>query len=117
MGELDLDALLELASPAQPAGERERFPAVYLDLAMAVPEGVKAAEILESARAAGGENLEDVRLIDVYRGEQVGEGSKSLALTLVFRSPDRTLTEAEALVGRDSIASAIAGRHGGRVRA
>lgn len=119
-GELDLQALVELAEPpgsAQAAPVTGRFPAVLLDLAVSVPEEVPAAGVLATAQQAGGELLESVRLIDVYRGDQVGQGRKSLALSLTFRSPDRTLNEQEAIAGRDAIASALEGRYGGKVRA
>ncbi len=114
--ELDLDALLAVAIARERSAELARFPAVYLDLAIQLPEGVKAGDVLAAARRAGGELLEDVRLIDVYRGQQVAEGNKSLAFTLMFRSPDRTLTEAEALVVRDAIAAAISKEYGGSIR-
>jgi phenylalanyl-tRNA synthetase beta chain len=117
VGEIDLEATLSVASAPRPAGDQGRYPAVLLDIAMSVPEAVRAADVMATARAAGGEHLESVRLIDVYRGGQVGKGNKSFALTLSFRSPSRTLTEAEALLARDAIISAIAEHHGGRIRA
>jgi phenylalanyl-tRNA synthetase beta chain len=116
MGEFDLDALLFLASTSRVAGEQAKYPAVLLDIAMSVPEGVRAADVIDTARSVGGDHLENLRLIDVYRGGQVAEGNKSLAITLSFRSPERTLTEAEALLARDAIISAISERHGGRIR-
>ena len=64
--------------------------------------------------AANGILLEDVRLFDVYTGAQVGEGRKSLAYTLRFRAPDRTLTAAEASAARDA-AVAEAGQRVGAV--
>ncbi|HEX2149339.1 MAG TPA: hypothetical protein VHI31_04085, partial [Actinomycetota bacterium] len=66
-------------SPAPPPPEISRFPAVLLDLAVVVPEKVDARSLLSTASGAGGPLLESVRLIDVYRGEQVGEGNKSIA--------------------------------------
>ena len=62
---------------------------------MVVADDVPAADVEAAVRAAGGDLLERLRLFDVYRGEQVGEGSKSLALRLEFRAPDRTLTDEE----------------------
>lgn len=119
-GELDLQALVELAALAgtpQAASVTARFPAVLLDLAVGLPEEVPAAGVLATAQQAGGKLLESVRLIDVYRGDQVGAGRKSLALSLAFRSPDRTLNEQEAIAGRDAIASALERQYGGKVRA
>ena len=60
-----------------------------------VDEAVEAQTVVDSVRAAGGPDLRDVRVFDLYRGEQVGEGRKSLALRLEFRSPERTLTDEE----------------------
>ena len=67
-------------------------------------------------RAGGGELLASVRVFDVYEGEQVGEGNRSLALRLEFRAPDRTLTDEEVAGSRQAIESALAGI-GGRLRA
>jgi phenylalanyl-tRNA synthetase beta chain len=116
-GEFDLDALLALAGEPLAPPEPSRYPAVLLDLAVVVPERVEARSLLDTARAAGGALLEGVRLIDVYRGDQVGAGNKSVAISMTFRSPERTLGEGEALEARDAIAKALGERFGGRVRA
>jgi phenylalanyl-tRNA synthetase beta chain len=117
LGEFDLDALLALAGDPLPPPEPSRFPAVLLDLAVVIPEKVDSRTLLDTARGAGGPLLESVRLIDVYRGEQVGAGNKSIAFSMTFRSPERTLGDGEALSARDAIAKAIEQRHGGKVRA
>lgn len=116
-GEFDLDALMSLTGKPRPAAEPSRYPAVLLDLAVVVPEKVEARGILEAARTSGGDLLESVRIIDVYRGEQAGAGSKSVAISMSFRSRERTLGEGEALERRDAIAKALADRYGGKVRA
>ena len=117
VAEFDLELLLRSAGPPVPPPQPNRFQAVLLDLAVAVPERVGAESILATARSAGGPLLESVRVIDVYRGEQVGGGNKSVAISMSFRSPDRTLGEREAIEARDAIAAALEDRHGGRVRA
>ena len=66
------------------------------------------------AREAGGELLSDVRVFDVYSGEQVGEGRASLALALTFRAPDRTLTDEDVAPLRERIVAALA--DGGELR-
>jgi phenylalanyl-tRNA synthetase beta chain len=71
------------------------LPPVERDLALLVPDGVTADEVGETVRAAGGALLESIRLFDLYRGEGVAEGVRSLAWRLLFRAPDRTLTDAE----------------------
>jgi phenylalanyl-tRNA synthetase beta chain len=77
---------------------------------------VSAAEVEAVVREAGGELLRSTKLFDVYRGEQVGEGSKSLALRLEFRAPDRTLTDEEVAELRTEIEKALA-EIGGQLRA
>ena len=92
------------------------FPAVLQDIAVVVEEEVPAAEVEEAVRTGGGELLRDVAVFDLYRGEQVGEGNKSLALRLEFRASDRTLTDDEVAERRTAIEAALADL-GGRLRA
>jgi phenylalanyl-tRNA synthetase beta chain len=115
--EIDLEALAELTEDrVSTHTEPASFPAVLLDIAVVVPESVAAAEIERGVRAGGGELLEDVRIFDLYRGEQVGEGHKSLALRLAFRAPDRTLTDEEVAERRAAIEAELQSA-GGRLRA
>ncbi len=116
--ELDVDAMLELGRRRRTAsyGDVTSFPAVLQDIAVVVEEEVPAAEVEEAVRTGGGELLRDVAVFDLYRGEQVGEGNKSLALRLEFRAPDRTLTDDEVAERRTAIEAALADL-GGRLRA
>ena len=91
------------------------FPAVVQDIAVVVSEDTPAADVEAAVHEAGGELLERLQLFDVYRGEQVGQGSKSLALRLEFRAPDRTLTEDEVTDLRGRIENALA-EIGGKLR-
>lgn len=92
--ELDLDALLKLAKASRPTfREIPRLPGSERDLAVVVDEAIPASELLEAARAAGKETIESLNLLDVYRGEHVEAGKKSLALRLTLRSTDATLTD------------------------
>jgi phenylalanyl-tRNA synthetase beta chain len=84
------------------------YPAVLQDLAVVVDERVAAARVREAVSAGGGDLLHGATVFDVYRGEQVGEGQKSLALRLEFRAPDRTLTDAEVSERREAIEGALA---------
>ena len=68
-------------------------------------------------REAGGPELREVRVFDVYRGEQVGEGRKSVALRLAFQSPERTLSDEDAATLRERIVAALAERFGAELRA
>ncbi len=117
MRELDLAALIEVGEKLGAAPQIGKYPPTLLDLAVALPEEVASADVIATARSAGGPLLESIRIIDVYRGEQVGAGRKSLAFSLTFRSPERTLNENEAIEARDAIAAAIGAEHGGVLRA
>jgi phenylalanyl-tRNA synthetase beta chain len=102
--ELDAAPLLAAASAGEERYEDvTTFPAVYQDLAVVVPADVPAAEVRAAVLAGGGELLYAAEVFDLYEGEQVGEGRKSLALELEFRAPDRTLTDEEVAGLRDAI--------------
>jgi phenylalanyl-tRNA synthetase beta chain len=113
--ELDADALAELTPGPARYRAVSAFPAVVQDIAVVVDEDVPAAAVEAAVRAGAGELLDRVRPFDVYRGEQVGEGKKSLALRLEFRAPDRTLTDDEAAAVRARIEDELAAI-GGRLR-
>jgi phenylalanyl-tRNA synthetase beta chain len=83
------------------------FPALHQDLAVTVPTEVPAGEVLAVVRDAAGEALEQARIFDVYSGEQVGEGRRSLALALSFRALDRTLTDEDIAPVRERIVAAL----------
>jgi phenylalanyl-tRNA synthetase beta chain len=100
--ELDLDTLFAAAPPLAQAPALSNHPVAKEDVALVVAVDVPAAAVEAALRAGAGELLESVRLFDVYTGEQVGEGKKSLAFALRFRAPDRTLTEAETSAVRDA---------------
>jgi phenylalanyl-tRNA synthetase beta chain len=92
------------------------FPVLRQDLAVILPTEVSAAELVTLVRDAGGGTLESVEIFDVYSGEQVGEGRRSLALALTFRALDRTLTDADVAPVRERILAAIEAI-GGELRA
>ncbi|GLZ36063.1 phenylalanine--tRNA ligase beta subunit [Lentzea sp. NBRC 105346] len=113
--ELDLDALpLE---DHRPAPMVSAYPPVLLDVALVVDASVPVQSVSEVLTSGAGELLEDIRLFDVYTGEQVGEGKKSLAYSLRFRAPDRTLTVEEATSARDSAVAAATEAFGAALRA
>jgi phenylalanyl-tRNA synthetase beta chain len=119
--EIDLSVIETAAAALGPveAPVVSPYPVATQDVALVVAASVPAAEV-EAALSAGatgagdGSLLEEVALFDVYTGEQAGEGNKSLAYTLRFRAPDRTLTDEEVTAARDA-AVAEAGRRVGAV--
>ncbi|WP_413756401.1 phenylalanine--tRNA ligase subunit beta [Streptomyces sp. MMBL 11-3] len=112
--EIELD-LLERAGGGPLAAPRiSTFPVATQDVALVVARDVPAADVEAALREGAGELLESVRLFDVYEGEQLGEGRKSLAYALRFRAADRTLTVDEASAARDA-AVVLAGERTGAV--
>ncbi|MEU7577641.1 phenylalanine--tRNA ligase subunit beta [Streptomyces sp. NPDC041068] len=112
--ELDLDRLETARDGAVEAPRISTFPVATQDVALVVDSEVPAAVVEYFLRGGAGELLESIRLFDVFEGEQIGEGKKSLAYALRFRAADRTLTVDEASAARDA-AVALAAEHTGAV--
>jgi phenylalanyl-tRNA synthetase beta chain len=115
--ELDLATLLAGAGEAPEYEDVITFPAVKQDLAFVVDEAVPAAALADAARAAAGPELRTMRAFDVYRGEQIGEGRKSVAFAVEFQSPERTLSDEDAAALRRRIVSALGDSFGAELRA
>jgi phenylalanyl-tRNA synthetase beta chain len=100
--EFDLDSLRKImpADRIQPVPD---FPPVLEDIAVIVDESVPASRVERLIREAGGARLGRVRLFDIYRGEQIAAGKKSLAYALTYQAADATLTDAEAAAVRNKI--------------
>jgi phenylalanyl-tRNA synthetase beta chain len=114
--EIDLANLLAAAGAGEEAfDDVTTYPAVYQDIAVVVPAEVPAAELRASVLAGGGELLRSAEVFDLYEGEQVGEGRKSIALRLEFRAADRTLTDEEVAERRTAIEAALE-KIGGELR-
>ena len=112
--EVDLD-LIPL-DESRPVPVVSPYPPITVDVALVVDAAVPAAALAEALEDGGGALLDQVRLFDVYVGEQVGEGKRSLAYTLRFRAPDRTLTSEEANAARDAAVAVAVERHGAALR-
>ncbi len=115
--EVDLDLLLERAVHLRQAPTFSSYPVAKEDVALVVDASVPASAVEAALREGAGELLESIRLFDVYTGDQVGEGRKSLAYALRFRAPDRTLKEGEAAAARDAAVALAAERTGAVQRA
>ncbi|OIV37950.1 phenylalanine--tRNA ligase subunit beta [Mangrovactinospora gilvigrisea] len=116
--ELDFDALVRAAeaSDAVQAGRISSYPVATQDVALVVDAAVPAGEVEAALRDGAGELLESLRLFDVFEGEQIGAGKKSLAYALRFRAPDRTLTADDASAARDAAVAAASTRVGAVLR-
>ncbi|MBR2562793.1 MAG: phenylalanine--tRNA ligase subunit beta [Eubacterium sp.] len=106
---LDIPALLTLATFDRKFVGIARYPAVTRDLSMVVPKEIEAATIEKMIRQRGGKILETLELFDIYEGEQVLEGHKSMAYSLVFRSSEKTLEEADVASSMKKILNGLSG--------
>jgi phenylalanyl-tRNA synthetase beta chain len=113
--EIDVEPVLAAARLPK-AKPLPRFPAVERDLAVVVDDHLAAGALLTSISEAAGELLETARAFDEYHGAQVPEGDKSIAFTLTFRSPERTLTDAEVERVMEEIKQTLEKRHQARFR-
>ncbi len=95
VADLDVDALQSAAPPRYAYVPVPRFPAALRDIALVVADSVSAETVAREIRAAGGDLLSAVRLFDVYRGDSIPPGTKSLAYALSYQAADRTLTDKE----------------------
>ena len=120
--ELDLSVIETAADAVGPAQAPvlSTYPVAVQDVALVVPQAVPAADVeralRDGAAAAGDVLLESLTLFDVYTGDQAGEGRKSLAYTLRFRAPDRTLTADEVTAARDAAVAEAARQTGAVLR-
>jgi phenylalanyl-tRNA synthetase beta chain len=115
--EVDLDTLIEHVPGLRAYDDVITYPAVRQDLAFAVAEGVAAGDLVDAAREAAGPELREMTPFDVYRGDQVGPGRKSIAFSVAFQSPERTLTDDEAAPLRRRIVEALKAKFGAELRA
>ena len=104
-GELDVDVLVRASGTPVQAVQLSTFPLAHTDVALVVDESVAAADVESALRRGAGESLESVSLFDIYRGDQIDDGKKSLAYRLTFRA-DRTLKTDEVSALRDSAVTA-----------
>ncbi len=116
IGEFDLDALLARVPPARKVAALSRYPAVAQDLALIVDENAPADRVHALIAQTGGNLLRDAVLFDVYRGDPIPRGKKSLAYALTFQADDRTLSDAEATKAREKISARLKRELGAEVR-
>jgi phenylalanyl-tRNA synthetase beta chain len=107
LAELNLDQLLARRNPAKSFKPLPQFPSIRRDVAMLVPEATTHEAVLQTVRKTKPANLESVELFDVFRGKHVPEGQKSLAYAFTYRSPEKTLTDAEVNAAHLKIVEAL----------
>ena len=106
---IDMPEIVALATFDRKYEGIARFPAVTRDLSMVVPTDIRAAEIEKMILQRGGKILEDLKLFDIYEGDQVADGHKSMAYSLVFRSKEKTLEEQEIGAAMKKILNGLSG--------
>lgn len=116
LAELNLDLLLARRNPARSFKPLPTQPAMRRDVAMFVPETVTHDAVLATVRQVKPANLEAVELFDIFRGQHVPTGQKSLAYAFTYRAPDRTLTEAEVNAAQEKLVAAFKTSLGASVR-
>ena len=114
--ELNLTALAQLAVQPKSFRSLARFPSVSWDLAVVVPEGVASGEIIAAISDAGESLIERVELFDVYQGDNIAAGFKSVAISITYRDQEKTLADDVVQVVHQRIITMIAARFGGYLR-
>ena len=94
--ELNFDVMLKLRNTEKEYRPLPKYPAVERDFAFVCEESLEVGKIAAAMKKAGGKFVESVELFDIYRGHQIGENKKSVAFSVMLRSPDHTLTDEEA---------------------
>ena len=116
VAEIDFATFMGLVPSTIDLRPLPRYPSSDRDVALVVDNKLPADEILAEARATGGANLEEVFVFDVYAGPNIPEDKKSLALRMIYRSPERTLTDNEVETIHEKVIAAVTGRFGASIR-
>jgi phenylalanyl-tRNA synthetase beta chain len=114
--EVELDALTELVDTEIAYHALPRYPAMARDLAVVVDRGTEVGELLRTARETAGELLESIDVFDIYTDDRLGGDKKSVALALVYRHAERTLTDDEVTALQDKIIVQLAESHQAELR-
>lgn len=113
---IDLETMLERQQQVDISNDIPQFPASERDIAILVDENLATGEVVESSARAGGSLLVKAELIDIYRGEQIPDGKKSLAINLVYQAPDRTLTDKDTEKSVAKIIKTLAHQYNAELR-
>lgn len=116
IAELDLDAIYDNSVTEKKYKELPKFPAVTRDIALLVEDSILVGDIEDTIRKASGNLVETVELFDIYKGEQIPEGKKSIAYAIAYRNPQKTLTDKEVNKVHDKILRALEHKLGAILR-
>ncbi|MGY0372562.1 phenylalanine--tRNA ligase subunit beta [Clostridium sp. JNZ J1-5] len=116
IAEINLDILFKHANIEKKYNPLPKFPAVTRDLAVIIDDSILVQEIEDTIKNQGGNLLESIKLFDVYKGQQIPEGKKSIAYALSYRGDNRTLTDNEVNKVHDKIVRALEHKLGAELR-
>ena len=116
VAEVSLTAVEQAIQPAKPFVEVTKFPAVTRDIALLLKAEISHKEVVEAIEAAGVKRLTDIKLFDVFSGEKLGLGMKSMAYTLTFQNPEDTLEDEEVARYMEKIQKSLEEMLGAEVR-
>ncbi len=118
LAEVDLDLMLSLITQEAPRKERPlpRFPASRRDIALLLDEGYTSRQVAEQIEQSGGELVESVELFDLYRGERLPDGKKSMAFRIQYRDRESTLTDKKVEKLHDAVVKQVAQKFGASLR-
>ncbi|MBU7318598.1 phenylalanine--tRNA ligase subunit beta [Paenibacillus oleatilyticus] len=114
--EVELDTLAQLASESFAYRPLPRFPAIGRDMALVVDRSVPVGDLLAKARETAGSLLESIQVFDIYTGERLGADKKSVAISLVYRTLERTLTDEEVSELHGRVVAALEADFGAELR-
>jgi phenylalanyl-tRNA synthetase beta chain len=114
--DFDLEAVFKAAPASHTTRPVSEFPPVLEDIAVIVDENLPADRVEALIKQTGGKMVADVRLFDVYRGDQIGAGKKSLAYALTYQSFEGTLTDKDAAGIRNKIVKRLENEFGAKLR-
>ncbi|MGI6225790.1 MAG: phenylalanine--tRNA ligase subunit beta [Peptococcales bacterium] len=117
LAELDLELLINNGQGTITFQQLPKYPAVHRDLALVVKEEISASQLFAEIKKAGGRLLQDIFIFDVYQGNQIAAGHKSIAFSLTFQAEDRTLTDKEINEIHQNIQKALAQQFAATLRA
>ncbi|WP_208592297.1 phenylalanine--tRNA ligase subunit beta [Gracilibacillus suaedae] len=114
--DIDFDYILSIHENEPSFAKIPRYPSVTRDIAIVVDESVQAGALQAAIAHAGGELVKDIQVFDVYQGEHLAEGKKSIAFSLFYQDPERTLTDEEVESSYQAILDAVANEHNAELR-
>lgn len=116
VAELNLSAIEEQLQPAQPFTEITKFPAVSRDVALLLKAEITHQEVLDAIQAADIKRLTDIKLFDIFSGDKLGVGLKSMAYSLTFQNPEASLTDEEVAKYMEKIEKSLIEKLGAEIR-